>query len=56
MLLIPFPGRVHICARNLYDDLFYNQQTYKVCIMALFLLYNTGVIRNGGGIRETSLL
>lgn len=56
MLLIPLPARVHICTGNLYDDLFSNQQTYKVCIMVLLLLYNTEVIRNGGGSHKTSLL
>lgn len=55
MLLIPFPARMHTCAGNLYDDLFSNQQIYKVCIMVLLLFYNTEVIRNGGGSHKASL-
>lgn len=50
MLLIPFPGRVHACAGNLYDDLFSNQQIYKVCIKLLLLLSNTEVIKMGEGV------
>lgn len=55
MLLIPFPECLH-GAGNLHNDLFSNQQIYKVCIMVLLLLHNTEVIRNGGGSHKASLL